>query len=360
MKWLLGKENPSARYFTLRNLLDKQENEPITEESKAAIPASKVVSRILAKQEPQGFWEEAENPYHPKYKSTYWQLMTLAQLGMDRTDRRVERACEFVLNLQQPEGGFSSYTEHRALEEFEWMRSRTALKEKLQPEPGSWAKSLVTEHEYSCLTGNVCAAMLRMGYGEDSRVKKALNWLIRVQNSDGGWLCPYWKAHLKDTHGCFYGTICPLEAFSEVPKNERSSEMKKAIETGAEYLLMHRLYKADHHSFKVINRQWLKLGFPWFYGYNILRGLTVLTKLGYMNDERISDAVSALIEKRGKDGAWPLETTPAGRMQTNIETTGRPSKWITLNALMVLKNLQETKNDKIRQIMSRVENWENL
>ena len=358
MKWLLEKQNPSVRYFTLRDLLDKQENDPAVKETKTAIATSNIVSRILSKQKSTGFWEEAESPYHPKYKSTYWQVMTLAQLGMDRTDKRVEKACEFVLKLQHAEGGFSSYTESRALEEYEWMRTRTALKEKLQPEPEGWAKSLVTEHQYSCLTGNVCAAMLRIGYGGDPQVKKALKWLVKVQYSDGGWLCPYWKAHIRDTHGCFYGTICPLEAFSEVPQDERSPEMRKATEKGAEFMLMHRLYKADHHKFRIINRQWLKLGFPWFYGYHILRGLSILVKLGYVNDERLSDAVSVLIQKRGKSGAWLLEAAPAGRMQTNIETVGKPSKWITLNALKVLKNLQETKSEELKQTTSRIRNEE--
>lgn len=121
---------------------------------------------------------------------------------------------------------------------------------------------------------------------------------------------------------------------------------------------MHCLYKADHHRLKTINRQWLKLGFPCFYGYNILRGLSVLVKLGYIDDGRLSCAVSVLMQKQGKDGAWLLETTPAGRMQTNIETIGKPSKWITLNALNVLKNLQETKNEELKQITSRIKDWE--
>jgi len=133
--------------------------------------------------------------------------------------------------------------------------------------------------------------------------------------------------------------------------------MREAIEKGAEFLLMHRLYKADHHRFGIINRQWLKLGFPWFYGYNILRGLSVLVRLGYINDERLSDAVSVLLQKRGKDGMWLLETTPAGRMQTNIETLGKPSKWITLNALNVLKSQQETNNKGLKQITSSVKSW---
>jgi len=60
--------------------------------------------------------------------------------------------------------------------------------------------------------------------------------------------------------------------------------MEAAIEQGAEFLLMHRLFKADHHNFQVINESWLKLGFPQFF-YDILRGLQVVTKLGYAEDK---------------------------------------------------------------------------
>jgi hypothetical protein len=185
----------------------------------------------------------------------------------------------------------------------------------------------------------MAAALIRMGYASDQRVKKALEWLVKIQNKDGGWLCPYWKAHVKDKHGCFYGTICPLEAFSEQKKENLTREMKETIEKGAEFLLMHRLFKADHHGYKVINPSWLKSSFPWFYGYNILRGLDVLTKLGYVKDERLNDAVEVLLQKRQSSGAWVLESGPIERMQTNIEAKGKPSKWITLIALRVLKRL---------------------
>lgn len=38
--------------------------------------------------------------------------------------------------------------------------------------------------------------------------------------------------------------------------------MKGTIERGAEFLLTHRLFRADHHNLRVINPQWLKLSFP--------------------------------------------------------------------------------------------------
>lgn len=50
---------------------------------------------------------------------------------------------------------------------------------------------------------------------------------------------------------------------------------------------------------------------------------------------------------------WLLENAPTGRMHANIETVGKSSKWITLNALKVLKRLKETKNDELRELLAK-------
>jgi len=336
--WLLEESNPSARYFTLRDILDKNEADSQVVAARNTIAESQVVKKILQKQNPEGYWEEPRNPYHPKYKSSYWQIMMLGQLGMDECDERVKKACEYIFQFQHSEGGFSSSTHETAMKDYEWLRKRG----KKLPPLEQWASSLVYEHQYSCLTGNMAAALIRIGYEDDQRVRKALGWLVKIQNKDGGWLCPYWKAHVKDKHGCFYGTICPLEAFSEVKEEKLTEEMKETIAKGAEFLLMHRLFRADHHNYKIINKAWLNLSFPWFYGYNILRGLDVLTKLGYTKDERLNDAVKVIMQKRQRDGTWILEAAPIGRMQTNIEAKGKPSKWITLIALRTLKRISTT------------------
>ena len=339
--WLLEEKNPSVRFFAFRDLLDRKESDSELQTAKDSIPYSKIVTKILSKQKAEGFWEKSISPYLPKYKSSYWQIMILGQLGMDRRDERVRVACEHIFQFQRDEGGFSYLTYEQGLEKYEAL----SKKGKKLPARREWISSKVFESQLSCLTGNMVAALIRIGYANDSRVKKALKWLVEIQNQDGGWLCPYWKAHIKDTHGCFYGTICPLEAFSEVPKKNLTKEMKQTIEAAAEFFLMHRLFKADHHNYKVINKSWLKLGFPWFYGYNILRGLDVLTRLGYIEDERLDDALLVLLQKRGSDGKWILESTPSGRMQVNIESRGKPSKWITLITLRVLKRIQKKDKD---------------
>lgn len=344
ISWLLERDNPSIRYFALRDLLDKGEDDPDTLNAKANIVTSKVVQKILSKQLQGGYWGDSEIPYQPKYKATYWQLMILAQLGADRSETRVAATCDYILRLQLKNGGFSACTRKGARAEYRRTKEKISAKGRPIPEFSTWAQVLIREAEYSCLTGNVAAALMRLGHRDDSRVKKALDWLLSIRRSDGGWLCPYWKAHIRDRHSCFHGTICALEAFSEVPDSRRSAELKRAIEDGVEFLLMHRLYKADHHGYRVINRNWLKSSFPSFYTYDILRGLSVVMKLGYTKDRRLKDSVRVLISKRRPDGTWLLDSSPNGRMHANIEQAGKPSKWITLNALRVLKRLGRTTN----------------
>jgi hypothetical protein len=339
LDWLLEENNPSVRYLTLRDLLGKQDSSFDLIKTKSQILNSPLITKIFSNQHSKGYWLDPDRPYLPKYKSSYWTIMLLGHLGIDRIDKRVQKACEYIFRFQHAEGGFMSESQQTMQRQYEWQLKRN----KKLPEFDKWVVKMLHDSQSSCLTGNMCAALIRLGYQDDVRVKNALKWLVAVQNQDGGWLCPYWLAHIQDTHGCFYGAICPLEAFSEIPEEYQSIEIKKAVVTGAEFLLMHHLYQADHHNFKTINPSWLKLTFPWFYGYNILRGLDVLTKLGYTKDKRLDSAIEIMLKKRQKDGKWILENTPSGRMQANIGTKNKPSKWITLIALSVLKQCDKLK-----------------
>jgi hypothetical protein len=333
--WLLEESNPSVRYFTMINVLGKKRLSPEVTSAREAIPKSKIVRRILQNQHTEGYWEKPDSPYLPKYKSSYWTLMVLGRLGMNRMNEKVAKACEFIFQFQNEDGGFQSETSGSGLREYEYRRRR----KKELPSREEYVSSLVFESQLSCLTGNMASALIRLGYADDPRVAQALKWLVRVQNKDGGWLCPYWKAHAKDKHGCFMGTICPMEAFGEVPKEYLTKELSATISKGAEFLLMHHLFKADHHGYKVINPTFSELSFPWFAGYTVLRGPDVLTKLGYVRDPRLDEAVDIILQKRQSDGSWILENSPMGRMQTSIESKGKPSKWITMIALRVLRRL---------------------
>jgi len=341
--WLLERDNPSVRYFTLKDILDHSDASPEVEEARRSIGGWGKVSRIFAKQRHNGSWESVDQPYLPKYRGTYWQVMILGQLGLDRGDERVRRACEHIFKFQLGEGGFAMFAEEGARREYELKMKRATAKGKGLPPFHVWAKEVIREGELSCLTGNIATALIRLGYGEDERVSRALDWLVDVQNADGGWLCPYWKAHIRDRHGCFMGAITPLDAFSEVPSGQRTPGMRDSVERGVEFLLMHRLFRADHHGYEVINGSWLKLGFPCF-SYDVLRGLDVVARLGYADDERIDDDLEVVLGKQSPDGRWTLESSPSGRMQVDLERKGEPSKWVTLRGLRTIKRIHPARD----------------
>jgi hypothetical protein len=81
--WLLEKDNPSIRYFTLTEILDKPVNDSEVKEAKNAIMKIGIVPQILAKQKNEGYWETPRDFYTAKYRGTVWQLMILAELGAD-------------------------------------------------------------------------------------------------------------------------------------------------------------------------------------------------------------------------------------------------------------------------------------
>lgn len=109
--WLLEEGDPSVRYFTLTEILEKPESDSQVKAAKDAIMKTGPVPRILAKQKDGGFWETPERFYTAKYKGTIWQLIILAELSADEKNEGVRRACQFVLeNSQDREsGGFSMW-----------------------------------------------------------------------------------------------------------------------------------------------------------------------------------------------------------------------------------------------------------
>jgi hypothetical protein len=318
LDWLLEKDNPSVRYFTLRDLHKKPESDPEVIEAKQTIMTTGIVPAILAKQEEGGYWGQPDRFYTDKYKGTVWQMLILAELGADGNDPRIRKMVEFILanSQEKMEGGFS------------FRRS-----EKLG---GGLASGVVP-----CLTGNVVFSLLRLGYFDDERTQKGIDWICRYQRADDG------VAHAPGgpvydryemcwgRHTCHMGVEKSLKALAEIPMARRSAAVKIKIEELAEYLLVHRIHKKSHDTEKVSRPGWLKFGFPLMYQTDILEILWILTSLGY-KDPRMDEAVEILRTKQSGDGRWKLENSFNGRIIKDVEKKGMESKWVTERALGVL------------------------
>jgi len=318
LDWLLEPDNPSVRNLALKDLLDRPEDDPDVVQAREGIMNSEVVWTSLDSQEEGGYWGQPERFYHNKYEGATWRLILLAELGADGGDGRVRSVAEFLLaHSQDPvEGGFASRYD---------------------------APYEAGPHGTPCLTGNMVWSLLRLGYGDDPRVDKAIAWMLRYRRFDDGvpvppkpaWVGRY-KADCWGNHTCMNGVIAILQALAEVPPGRRPAEIEQALAEGAEYILLHRVYKRSHDPSKPIARHYRQLGFPLFYRNDMLRMLLFLTRIG-CRDARMQEAVDYLVSKQNREGKWKLQKTPNKPMPIEIEAKGQPSKWITLRALTVLK-----------------------
>lgn len=283
--------------------------------------ASRPVEAILARQREPGCWEAPHRFYTAKYKGTVWQLIILAELGADGRDERIRRACEFILeNSQEPgSGGFAM----------------NSLKS------GGGSPSRVIP----CLTGNMAWSLIRLGFLKDPRVQRSIEWITTYQRFDdgaprppAGWPYDPWEM-CWGRHTCHMGVVKTLKALAEIPPRQRTAPVRETIGQGAEFMLRHHVFKRSHELRRISKPGWRRFGFPLMYQTDALEILVMLTRLGY-RDKRMDEAIELVASKQDRYGRWKLESTYNGRFQTSIEQKGKASKWVTLNALRVLRHNQ--------------------
>ncbi len=326
LPWLLEPDSvqPAIRYFALRQLLDRPEEDSEVRETQKAVMSSGPVPVILAAQEPEGYWEKPEHVYYSKYRGTAWQVIFLAQLGAKGDDPIVRKGCEYVLtHAIASHGGFSP--------------------------------TRVPSVFVHCLAGNLGAALIDLGWLGDERLQRALEWQARMITGEGiagaesrdtaeryyksGTPGPLFACSGNASLPCAWGGVKAMLALSRVPPARRTPAMKAAIEAGVSFLLSCDPAVADYpagYSSKP-SSSWFKFGYPIGYVTDVLQNLEALAGLGYAQDPRLAHALELVKGKQDEQGRWRLEYTYNGKMWVDIETKGKPSKWITLRALRVLK-----------------------
>jgi hypothetical protein len=247
--------------------------------------------------------------------------LVLAELGADGSDERMQKLAAFLAaNSQDMQSGGFAYASGSG-------------------GGGDHAKVI------PCLTGNMLFSLLRFGKLVDPAVKSAIDFITTYQRFDDGvpqapkgW--PYTRfPNCYGKHTCQMGVVKSLKALAEIPSDARTPAVKLTIANGAEFLLIHRLYKRSSDPSQVGNKRWLNLNFPLMYNTDYLEMLNVMVSLGY-RDERMHDAAGLLISAQDKDGRWKMGKSYNSRLLVSMEKDGKPSKWLTLNALRVLKGLR--------------------
>ena len=327
LPWLLEPESAGVRYLALRDLLDCPPDDPELSSSRRRAHREGPIATVLERMEPGGYWVKPNAGYNPKYRSTHWSVILLAQLGASvHEDQRVASACEYVLDHALTPGGQFSYN-------------------------GAPSGTI------DCLQGNLCWALLELDC-EDPRLDAAFEWLARSITGEGvapvgdreapihyfGYKCgPNFSCSANNRLPCAWGAVNEMLALGRLPRERRTPLIRRAIEQGVQFLFSVDPATAAYPTPRSDkpNRSWWKFGFPVFYVTDVLQNVEALARLGYGKDPRLANALANVREKQDALGRWALDYDYAGKTWVDFGEKKQPGKWVTLRALRALKTATE-------------------
>ncbi len=311
LEWLLEEDQPAVRYQTLTGILGRKETDKDVVAAKKAIPGTGWAADILEKQDAGGWWVREDRLYQPKYLSTNWMLLILADLGMTREDPRIQKAADlWIERFAAADGGFG-------------IDSRKS--------------------SHLCTAGNTARALVQFGYADHPAVRASFGWFVKSSSHLGGWSCFGSGRNLDSWE--------PMSAFAVYPLEKWTKEMEETVQKAAEFFLQRELHKqGDHYE------PWYRFHYPNHYYYDLLVGLDFMTALGSTDDPRLEHALSVLRKRRRPDGRWNLDAVhPDVEGATAewfakhpkdaptpfaLEKVGEPSKLITLRGMRVLHRIE--------------------
>jgi hypothetical protein len=302
IKWLLDSD-PSIRWQVMRDLTDEAPHAIAAERSRVA--SEGWGAQLLARQSPAGNWGGSPPGWRddlPKEDRglliTLYTLVVLKDLGLDSASKQARKMIDRV--------------DKRLV--FKRLKRRPFLHGETEP----------------CINGRI----LGIGSYFKEPNDALANQLVGEQLEDGGWNCEVPTSR----RSSFHTTICVLEGLLEYERAGRNSAgVTKARKRAEKYLLERRMFRSLRTG-EIVDKRWLRLSFPPFWHYDVLRGLDYLRNAGIKPDSRLTEAIEIVIARRHQNGRWPLNLLHPEYIPLEMETAaGTASRWNTLRALRVLR-----------------------
>lgn len=307
--WLLDAD-PSIRWQVMRDLLDAPEAEWAAERAK--VETEGWGAKLFSLQDEDGQW--AGGAFAPRgsdmnewrefgqpWTATCFTLQQLRLFGLDPASERAKRTVALI--------GAHSRWDHDG-----------------QP---YWDGEVE-----ECINGRTVADGAYFGVDVSAIVHR----LVGERQGDGGWNCERCNGSVRSS---FHSTINVIEGLLEFERATGGTpESRKARKSGEEYLLERGLFRRLATGEPVDEKYLLFLN-PNRWRYDALRGLDYFRAAAVFSgdsvDPRLAEAIGHVRSRRSDDGTWPLDWSLRGRVWFEMEEVGKPSRWVTLRALRVLK-----------------------
>jgi hypothetical protein len=287
--WLLEPENPSVRYWTLTDILSRPAEDPDALEARAAIPQQPLVQDLFAQQHPDGHWGDDQTKPHTA-QGCLGVLSLLYMLGVEPDERTTAGCASFLRFCQHESGGFSMVKTRRS-------------------------------GIFPCTTGAHLPMLVYFGLGDDPRVRQAFAFVIEDASTADALDCGRYQHR-----DCLWGAIAALNGLTVLPADVHSPQSEQVVRRLADALL-----DADY-DFEGEHKRWFTFGVP--RTWDLLSALRALAAHGYARDPRFTPFLDLFLARQDERGRWLCGSVSR---TWPLEKRNRPSKWVTLDALRLLK-----------------------
>ncbi|MDR3637992.1 MAG: hypothetical protein P4L84_29570 [Isosphaeraceae bacterium] len=263
---LLALENPIVRLKVLTQVLEEPPPKRDVVRLEREIRECPLVRELLSGRRDDGTIPVA--PY-TKWNGAHWVLVALAEIMYPRQDEALqplrEQVLDWILGEEGPEA-----------------RADRLIN-------GLW-------RIHASMQGNVVFALVNLGLAT-TRVGKVVADLLEFQWPDGGWNCDKSRKAHKSS---FNHTVVALRGLIAYGRTPGAPDTAGAIQRASEVLLSRRLLFRLSNG-EIIDEDFVRLAYPYFYFYTYLFGLKVLGEGGLLGDPRCAAALD-LLESRYVDG----------------------------------------------------------
>ncbi|WP_081162913.1 squalene cyclase [Ensifer aridi] len=310
IEWLLDSD-PSIRWQVMRDLLEAPESEWRAERAK--VETEGWGARLLSYQDEDGQWAGGAflpADFDPRewaergqpWTATTFSLSQLREFGLDPASDRARRSVELIgANSRWNEGG-QPYWEGEVEE---------------------------------CINGRTVADGAYFGID----VSPIVGRLVGERLEDGGWNCERINGSVRSS---FASTINVLEGLLEYERaTGGTAGSREARRSGEEFLLKRNLFRRLGAG-EPADERFLCFLHPNRWHYDILRALDYFRFAAILTDTdpdpRLGEAIDHVRLRRLEDGTWPLDWSLPGRVWFEVDDgQGKPSRWVTLRAMRVLR-----------------------
>ena len=282
--------------------------------------------KLLKRQQKDGSWKYP-GKYPEKYPDVDYRLLEtfkririlVGKYGLNASHQAIDKAAEYIFSCQTEEGDIR----------------------------GIYASQYHPHYD-----GLILEYLVKAGYGNDSRVKLCLEWLLSIQMNDGGWAHPMLTEGLswneisklstttgevmtfnKNSTSCNLITGMTLRAFACHPEYKHRKEALRAGE-----LLSSRFFKPNVYNTYKAADNWVRFQYP-FWWNNLLMALDSLSLMGFKSEHpMVAEALDWFIDHQSDDGLWENSYKKnAKKIDTDKGKEGR--EWISYALCIIFKRL---------------------